>query len=101
MITLANNTAQQLPPLTKEGVGPAPSGVGSLPGQQDPAALELKESALFNRVFPAIVFITRNENIPERVQTEATMAAVKVIEQHRPEQLQETLERRAKEKMRK
>lgn len=65
----------------------------------DSASVELKASALFSRLFPAVAFITRDENIPERVQTEAALAAIKVIEDFKAEQLQETLERRARTKM--
>lgn len=61
--------------------------------------IQLSESWLFTSMFAAISFITRRERLPEHVLTEATLAAIKVIEDHRADRLQETLERQAEAKM--
>ena len=98
MITLADNTATDgttgRTDIPVCPLGPPDYGTGV------PARGDLTVSALFSRLFPAVAFVTRDENIPERVQTEATLAAVKVVQDFKAGQLQETLERRARIKMR-
>lgn len=61
--------------------------------EQDP---EL--SALFNRMHPAIVFITKPMQIPVPVQTEATLAALRVIDKFQAERREQALQRRARNK---
>ena len=55
-------------------------------------------SRLFGSIYPAIAFCTRNDQIPEPVQTEASLAALKVIDTFKQQQRREAAERIARGK---
>jgi hypothetical protein len=56
-------------------------------------------SRLFASIFPAIAFCTRRDQIPEPVQTEASLAALKVIDAFKQQQRRDAAGRIARRKL--